>query len=338
MSVIRRIVVLTTLGLAVTGGVALASPSNGANKVKVDVSVPSVLVSNGRHVWIANTGTSSVLELDARTGAELRNVSGSKYRFDISDGIATYGDEVWVANAASDSVTVFHASTGKLVHVLSGPKFNLEVPGRIVIADKHVFVLNQSGTRMTEIDESTGSRIKVLTGPHYSFADTHDMVVVRNDVWTANGAGAGSLTEFSAATGKVVRIVRASAGHFDGPRALATDGARIWVVSAAGSHLSELNAGNGRLIVTISNPKHRLSGFDSISFVERTVWMASTHRGGLVLGVNAATGATVAVLSHRFGYPAVTADFNHAWIVDRTQSRVTELNPVTGAVIRVITN
>jgi outer membrane protein assembly factor BamB len=336
---------LTTslLGALVFGGFALgASGATAAprpsGQLKVDISVPSALVSNGRHVWIANTGSSSVLELDAATGRELRNVAGSTYRFDISDAIATYGDHVWVANSASNSVTVFHASTGKLIRVLSGPAYQFEVPSAMVVADHHVFVLNGAGSRVTELDETTGRRLRVLTGPLYRFAGTHAMVVVHHDVWTANGAGKGSLTEFNAVTAKVVRVISSGSARLDAPTSLASDGIRLWVSNALGGHISEVAVANGHLMRTISNSTHQLSGLDSLAWSGRTLWGADQQRSGLVLAFDETSGKTTVVLAHRFGFPAVSADAHHIWVVDRTQSRVTELNPATGAIVRVITN
>jgi len=57
------------------------------------------------HVWAANGGGNSVTELDAATGALVRVITGTKYRFNGPYGISSDGTHVWVANESGDSVT-----------------------------------------------------------------------------------------------------------------------------------------------------------------------------------------------------------------------------------------
>ena len=320
--------------LAATGVTAAAA----ADRLRVNLSVPSVMVSNGVRVWVANTGSSSVLEINAANGVEAQNVKGKKFHFDISDGIALAGDDVWVANAASDTVTEFHASTGALVRVLSGGKDQFQVPGPLLVTDHRVFVTDQKGDRITVLNEATGARIKVLGASSYHFGRTLHMVAVGGDIWTVNGAGSGSLSEFSSSTYRLLRVVTASAGHLSGPSALASDGTHLWVSNSSGNHVSELNASNGALVRTISSPKHSVNAIDSIVVVGHVLWLGSTTHEGEVLGLNATSGAVVKSYLHRFGYPTMYADKDHAWVLDRAQSRLTELNATTGAVIRVVSN
>ena len=65
----------------------------------------SAVSSDGTHVWAANGGGNSVTELDAATGALVRVITGTKYRFNGPYGISSDGTHVWVANESGDSVT-----------------------------------------------------------------------------------------------------------------------------------------------------------------------------------------------------------------------------------------
>jgi DNA-binding beta-propeller fold protein YncE len=306
--------------------------------LKVDVSVPSVLAGNPVHLWLANTGTSSVLELSSTNGAEVRNVSGTRYRFDISDAIAASGRDVWVANASSNTVTEFRASDGRLIHVLGEPAYRFEVPVAIAIADHHVFVLNQAGSKVLELNETTGKVVRVLTGPRYHFIHTVGMVAVHDDVWTANGGGKGTLTEFSAASGRVLRVATSLKARLNTPVAIASDGVHLWVANESGSHLSELLASTGTFDRILRVRRASLDAVTSMAVADRTVWVARAGTKTLVIGVNSMTGRTVRCTARKFGYPAVFSDGRHVWVVDRTQSRLSEVIPLTGKVLRVISN
>ena len=61
-------------------------------------------------MWVANCGSNSVTELDARTGALVRVLSAPSFGFTNPDGIASDGTNVWVTNSGDDSVTGFPAT------------------------------------------------------------------------------------------------------------------------------------------------------------------------------------------------------------------------------------
>ena len=88
----------------------------------------------------------SVTELSASTGALVKVISGSAYKFNDPDAIASDGTHVWVANAAGDSVTELSASTGALVKVISGSAYKFDDPDAITSDGTHVWVANDSAT------------------------------------------------------------------------------------------------------------------------------------------------------------------------------------------------
>ena len=187
-------VVVAAAALAVP---AVAGALARASSLHVAISVPSVLSSNGRQVWVANTGTSSVLELTANGGREVLDVKGAKLRLDNSDAIAQYGNDVWVANAASDTVTEFYAKSGALKHVLAGPKFHFAVPLALVAADRHVFVLATAGDKVTEVNETSGRLVRYLQGARFHFHAATAMTRAGDNVWVVSTGGGGSLTELA---------------------------------------------------------------------------------------------------------------------------------------------
>jgi DNA-binding beta-propeller fold protein YncE len=318
-----------------TGLASCSSASSDPHDLHLAISVPSVMTALGARIWLANTGNSSVLVLDATTGDELADVTGKQYGLDDPDAMAAYGGDVWASDYACDCVTEFRQRDDSLIRLL-GAAYHFENPIGLVAAERHVFVLNQAGSRIAELSAATGLRVGVLAGARFHFDGADAMVTNAGDVWVASRGG--TLTEIRASTGALVRVVGAGAARLDEPDAMADDGGDLWILNGRANHVSVVSAVSGRLVRTISTKHVAYSTATSIVLVDHRLWIASTADHAFVDGINATTGALVQAFPHRFGYPSVFPGDNHVWIVDREQSRVTELDAVNGAVIRVVTN
>ena len=68
------------------------------------------------------------------------------------------------------------------------------------------------------------------------------------------------MTELSASTGALVKVISGSAYEFDGPDAVASDGTHVWVANAGGTAVTELSASTGALVKVISGSGY---GFDN---------------------------------------------------------------------------
>jgi hypothetical protein len=90
-----------------------------------------------------------VTEFSASTGALVKIISGSSYRFDAPDTIASYGTHIWVVNDG-DSVTELSASTGALAKIISGSTYRFDGPSGITAASTHIWVANTNGQSVTE--------------------------------------------------------------------------------------------------------------------------------------------------------------------------------------------
>ena len=85
---------------------ALVTPP--ANSRSLDVDYPTAMALNGRDLFVANSGGDSVTELDASTGAEVRELFGSAYEFNRPDAMVLDGPDLFVANSGG-TVTEFPA-------------------------------------------------------------------------------------------------------------------------------------------------------------------------------------------------------------------------------------
>ena len=114
----------------------------------------------------------------------------------------------------------------------------------------------------------------------------------------ANASG-DSVTELSATTGALVRVIRGSSYGFDEPKGITSDGNHIWVTNEGkGNSVTELSASTGALVKVISGSSY---GFDSpqgITSGGNHVWVANYGYGGYsVTELSATTGALVKVIT-----------------------------------------
>lgn len=307
-----------------------------ARRLHVGISVPSVLATDGPDAWVANTGTASVIELNVRTGKEIRNVGGPHFQLYDPDAIVASGGDVWVANASSDSLTVFTARHGRLVKVLSGSKSHFGEPLGLVVAGRRAFVLGRDGTVVVEIDTTSLRDVRVLRGAAYHFDHATALVLCGRDVWVLSTGHGGALTELSATTGAIVRVVGARRARLDDPTSIAASGDDLWVGNGAGNHVSIVDSSNGQLAGALSVKGLDLDGVSSMVGTDGRLWLADASQHAWVAVVRLRDRKVVGEFSRRFGYPSVYAGDRMVFVVDRTESRVTEFVPTTAKVVRVI--
>lgn len=328
-----------------------ASPS-GVHVYGWGFSSPGAVAAAGGDVWVADSGSASVFELNASTGALVRLISGSKYRFgsDAStEPMAVSTSSVWVINGSRGSLTELDRSTGALIRVVQGRKYGLRWPDAIAIAGGDVWVASSGGS-VTELRESTGKLVRIVSGSRYGFGPGPDGIAVAGgQVWVANGDNdnnSGSVTELDASTGALIRVVSGKGFGLVNPNTIAVDGGHVWVANDGtaendagqlGFHegLTELNASTGALVRVITANRYQFAGPDAITFAGGHVWVAS---GGLSVAteLNEATGGLIRAVTFAhddFYANGITVAGGIVWVSDGAAG-ITELNASTGAVVR----
>jgi hypothetical protein len=193
-------------------------------------------------------------------------ISASRYRFNGPDAIAPSGPDLFVANEDGNSITELNASTGSLVRVISASRYRFNGPDAIAPSGPDLFVANggprgaldgdrgpslppASGTSVTELNASTGRLVRVISASSYGFSGPHAIAVSGPDLFVANRKGpiraeflpnGTSVTELSASTGRLVRVISGSSYGFDGPDALAVSGLDLFVANCEGQSVTEL--------------------------------------------------------------------------------------------------
>jgi hypothetical protein len=181
---------------------------------------------------------------------------------------------------------------------------------------------------------------KAVAAPE-AIAASGGRVWVANSLYPVTGNAGGWVTELSATTGALIRVVSARPDGLTDPEAIAVAGGRVWVVNSFGGSVTELNATTGALISVITAQQYQLSDPGAIALDGNRVWVANAGNDS-VTEIDATTGALIWVISgprYQFSSPVeVAASRNRLWMVSSTSdnSSVTVINATTGALVRVI--
>ena len=171
--------------------------------------------------------------------------------------------------------------------------------------------------------------IKVLG---WGFNGPNAIAAAGAHLWVANNGG-NSVTELSASTGAVVKVLSGPSYGFNGPNAIAVGGGHVWVANfgnSGNSTVTELSASTGAVVKVLSGPSYgfHFNGSSTIAVGGGHVWVANTG-GASVTELNESTGTLVQVLSrpsYEFNRPdAIAADGTHVWVANADGESVTEL-------------
>src|SRR6185437_15690031 len=84
---------------------------------------PQALVSDGSHLFVANTDGNSITEVNASDGSLVRVIQGPSYAFSQPRAMLLEGGHLWIANWQGNSVTEINTSDGSLVRVVQGTSY-----------------------------------------------------------------------------------------------------------------------------------------------------------------------------------------------------------------------
>ena len=237
----------------------------------------------------------------------------------------------------------------------SSPKFN--EPWGIATSGGDAFITNGLGHSVTEINSTTGAVVRVISGASYDFDGLSSIVVSGGNVFVTDAGGPGRLTEFSAATGKLVRVLTASQleGYGVGITlgSLAVNGPDLFIVgdTSVGSTTAnplvcgvlELNVASGKLIRVIKGASYNFQDCTTISFGGGDGFVVNTGPVGTtgpgwVTEFNATTGKFVRVIkgaSYKFELSTIIgAKGSEAFVAGPTY--LSEISTATGKLVRVL--
>ncbi len=233
------------------------------------------LAASGDHLFVAGVPSCSggglcrggeVTELDIQSATVARVMSGPSYDFDMVDALALRGSTLFVANGNGNSTTEVSTVTGSFLRLLLPVGSSARplarwfaAPNAAAVVGADLFVVNGGEGyglgSVTEVDIPTGHLVRILQGGDYQFYGADGIVADGDNLFVSNG-DSDSLTEVSASTGALIRVI--ANNHIDSPGPLVVIGDNLFVASRSGGptgygSLAELNAATGTLVRVINN-------------------------------------------------------------------------------------
>jgi hypothetical protein len=215
-----------------------------------------------------------------------------------------------------------------------------DAPSGLAFGGGHLWVTNQAGNSVSEINPANGSWMATFHSSVYGFDHPTAITSSGPDLFVANGGG--SVTELLASSGALVRTISGPQFGFVNPVAIGIAGGTVLVLNAgrptatppvAGS-ISEIDAGTGSLVRTVSGPSFALDDPVALTVSGPNVFVADKGDDS-VTEVVAASGALVrVVVQHGLDAPdGIAVADGRVWAADSGSNAATEVEAATGSVI-----
>ncbi len=219
----------------------------------------------------------------------------------------------------------------------SGHEF--DYPVGLAFSGGKLWVANEMGNSVSEINPADGTWLASLTSGPYGIEHPTSIASYGSDVFVANSVG--SVSEISASTRKLVRIVFGKQYRFKNPVAITETGGRVLVLNAGTGRgsITEFNAHNGALIRVISGSQYDFLGASAFATYGADVFVADKTTDA-VTEVNMISGRRVRVVSGQglSGPDGIAVNAGRVWVSDATTSSATEINASSGAVLATFTD
>ena len=193
-------------------------------------------------------------EINASDGSWVSTISGGSYGFDVPTGVTVDGSDVWVANYHGNSLTEVTTGSGAWVRTLSGGSYAFNGPSNIAVAGTDVWVTNQGtlsspGNSVTEVSASDGSLVRRSRAARTaSTPPTASPTTVRS----VGHQRVRELGDRGRRKRCVVRTLSGGSYGFVEPTFPAFDGTDLWVTNQSGKSVTEVKAGDGSWVATLS--------------------------------------------------------------------------------------
>jgi YVTN family beta-propeller protein len=283
---------------------------------------PKAITFDGTHIWVANSGSGNVSELDPSSGATLNTVTVGT----APVALCFDGQNIWVANSGSNNVSRINATT------LTVNTFNAGVaPSGLAFDGNRVWVTNYSSDSVAVLNVVDGSlAFSASTGSHpmgIAFDGT--------SMWVANTGTTleTSVTKITSATGAVVGTYSSAAicsvCGFPQPviQSVAFDGTYVWVTSFTFGTIQLYDALTGA-----TGPYYTLAerGIAGIAFDGKYMWVTQVDQRqalhpNMLSRINVETGVirSFDFLVSTDAANGLAFDGKHMWFTNTAQNSVT---------------
>jgi hypothetical protein len=324
-----------------TSARGLSAKSHNAPHHTYDFDAPTSAAQVGADLFVTNQGNNSVTEISTSDGSYVATISGKRFGFDAPTAIVAVGNDLFVANSADNSVTEFRAAGHKHIRTLGAASYGFADTIALASSGQDLFVLNGAGS-ITEVATRTGVLIGTASGSVFGFDEPTGLTVADGDVFVTNSA-ADTVTVLSAENRSFVASLSGSTFDFSTPTGVAFDGTNVWVTNHGDSSVTEFSPTTlDELNVLVSG---NLPMVGPITYGDGYVFAVSPWGSSPMVSQITASPATVNWMMcntngpYLFNNPqALVVAGANLWVVNQGGNSLTEMDTVTGDLIRTIFN
>jgi hypothetical protein len=210
-------------------------------------------------------------------------------------------------------------------------------PTGLAIGGGHLWVTNEAGDSVTEINPSDGAWITTIArAKGYRFNRPIAITDNGTNLFIAN---AGDLvTEITASSGKLVRVISGARFHFANPVAITSTGNTVLVLSAGSAtapsgSITEFSARTGAFLRRVTGAAFAFDNPLALTVSGANIFVADEGNDS-VTEVKVANGALVRVIAGQ-GLDApdgIAVSSGNVWVADAGSNAATDINATTGAV------
>jgi hypothetical protein len=337
-------VVAGAVSIAMTGGPTsargLALKAHKPHRTH-SFNAPSSGAVVGANLFITNQGSNSVTELRSSDGSYVATISKKQFGFDSPAAITAVGTNLFVANSAGNSVTEFRAAGHKHIRTIDAPGDGISNPIALASSGQDLFVLNGTGS-VTELDTATGALMGTASGSAYGFNEPTGLAVADGDVFVANSEG-DSVTVLSAADQTFVALLSGPSFAFSDPTGVAFDGSDLWVTDQGSSSVTEFSPTTLSEVNVLTSDN--LPQVGPITSGDGYVFTVSPWGSSPMVSQITVSPASVNWMMcntngpYLFNNPqALVVAGSNLWVVNEGGNSLTEMDTVSGDLIRTIFN
>jgi len=266
---------------------------------------PEGLAFDGVHMWVADSGSNKVDELDS-FGNILKSVTVGNQPYDIAyDGMSTL------------AVTNFGGSTVSFISLTGSPAVSKTInvgggPEGICFDGRDYWVANEGDGTVSEIT-TTGAVPRIVP-----VGNAPEGVACDNSghVWVTNSSD-DTVSEIQSSNGRVINTIPTN----DDPVAVAFDGSHVWVADNAGDCVDEI-ADTASPVVVATIPTG--IGPQGLAFDGEHIWVTDNGASS-VTEIDVASRKVVRTLTTGAGPFGVAFDGSHIWVTNATDGDISKL-------------
>jgi len=330
---ICRILVANLLGMALlTAGV----PTSSAASVAAHFAEPTAMTVSGNNLYVVNTSSNSVTQIDAASGDIKGEFGGTRLRMDSPVAIVVALSRVWVANFGNDSVTEWKVGSNS-GNVLSGSKFGFSQPQSIIYEGGFLWVANLHSSTITIISATT-LKARILDIGSDGCLSPTALEYSSGTVW-ATCSQSNSLLGLSSANLKVKSFVGGSGGRLFGPGPILQVGKNLWVANVASSSVSRFDVTGGTRARLSCEVRDGFATPESFAFSGTNIYVANMlgHSVAILPSIGCQqTGLRHLVSTFLREPDALGVIGSSLFVADAQAQDVVEFSTISLKVIRVI--